>query len=200
MSRYFPAFLDLRGRRCLVVGGGDVGTRKAETLAECGASVTVVSPSATVELAALVAAGRVVHRQRPFAARDLVGVVLAVAATGVDAVDRAVATLARRRRILINVVDRPKDCDFIVPSVLRRGALQIAVSTGGRSPALAREIRRELEALFPSDYGDFVERVGEARGRARAAATTVAARAAAAEASLSAALATRRPVGARPPR
>jgi len=199
VSRYFPAFLDLRGRRCLVVGGGAVGTHKAQALAECGARVTVVSPTATPALAALAAAGRLVRRPRPFVERDLRGAALVVAATGVAAVDRAVAALARRRRVLVNVVDRPPECDFIVPSVLRRGPLQIAVSTGGRSPALAREIRRELEALFPHDYGDFVERVGEARARARAGGATVAARAAAAERAVRAALSGRRAV-ARPPR
>ena len=87
-------------------------------------------------------------------------------------VDAAVAATARRRRVLVNVVDRPAQCDFIVPSVLRRGELQIAVSTGGRSPALAREIRRRLEALFAADYGALVARVGAERRRARAAAVT----------------------------
>ena len=194
VSRYFPAFLDLRGRRCLVVGGGAVGTHKAEALAQCGARVIVVSPTATPSLAALAVAGRLVHRQRPFVERDLRGSALVVAATGIGAVDGAVAALARRRRVLVNVVDRPAQCDFIVPSVLRRGPLQIAVSTGGRSPALAREIRRALEALFPPSYGEFVERVGEARIRARAGGATVVARAAAAEQVVKTALSVGRPV------
>ena len=197
MTVYFPAFLDLRGRRCLVVGGGVVGTHKAQALAECGARVTVVSPTATPALAALAAADRLVHHPRPFAARDLRRCVLVVAATGVGAVDAAVAALARRRRVLVNVVDHPARCDFIVPSVLRRGPLQVAVSTGGRSPALAREIRRELEAFFPPDYGEFVEGVGEARTRARAGVTTAAARTAAAERVVRLARSTRRLVGDR---
>lgn len=88
---------------------------------------------------------------------------LAIAATGVPAVDRAVAAAARRRRVLVNAVDRPAEYDFILPPILRRGALQIAVSTGGRSPALARDIRRKLECLFPDEHGTFVERVGRPR-------------------------------------
>src|SRR5882672_7196340 len=172
MADYFPAFLDLRGRACLVVGGGLVAERKTRTLVECGARVTVVSPLVTRGLAALIAAGRVVHRARRFLRSDLRGCALAIAATGDSIVDAAVASTARRRRVLVNVVDRPERCDFILPSVLRRGALQIAVSTGGRSPALAREIRRRLESLFDSDYGDLVAWVGAERRRARAAAVT----------------------------
>lgn len=197
MSPYYPAFLDLRGRRCLVVGGGEVGQRKAEALVECGARVAVVSPRVTPALAALAAAGRLVHHARPFVARDLRGCTLAIAATGIAAVDGAVAVLARRRRVAVNVVDRPAHCDFIVPSVLRRGALQIAVSTGGRSPALAREIRRRLEPLFPADYASFVEGVGAARARARAGQATLAARMAAAERVVADLLAPRRPAGGR---
>src|SRR5258706_6885843 len=172
MADYFPAFRDLRGRAWLVVGGGLVAERKTGTLVECGARVTVVSPLVTRGLAALIAAGRVVHRARRFLRSDLRGCALAIAATGDSIVDAAVASTARRRRVLVNVVDRPERCDFILPSVLRRGELQIAVSTGGRSPALAREIRRRLEGLFDSDYGDLVAWVGAERRRARAAAVT----------------------------
>src|SRR5438128_11971469 len=126
MPDYFPAFLDLRGRRCLVAGGGEVGERKARALLECGAHVTVVSPAVTRGLAALAAIGRIEHRARPFRRSDLRGCALAVAATGDLRVDEAVAAMARRLRVLLNVVDRPDHCDFILPSVLRRGDLQIA--------------------------------------------------------------------------
>ena len=172
MADYFPAFLDLRGRVCLVVGGGLVAERKARAFVESGARVTVVSPVVTTGLAALIAADRVVHRARRFRRSDLRGCALAIAATGDSTVDAAVESTARCRRVLVNVVDRPAQCDFILPSVLRRGELQIAVSTGGRSPALAREIRRRLEGLFAPDYGDLVARVGAERRRARAAALT----------------------------
>jgi precorrin-2 dehydrogenase/sirohydrochlorin ferrochelatase len=173
---YFAAFLDLRGRRCLVVGGGEIGERKARALLQCGAQVTVVSPAVTRGLAALAAAGRVVDRRRTFRRSDLRGCALVVAATGDPSVDAAVAALGRRGRVLVNVVDRPELCDFILPSVLQRGELQIAVSTGGRSPALAREIRRRLEALFGPEYAELIARTGEARRTARAAARTPSAR------------------------
>jgi precorrin-2 dehydrogenase/sirohydrochlorin ferrochelatase len=176
MPDYFPAFLDLRGRRCLVVGGGEIGERKTHALLDCGARVTIVSPSVTQRLAALAASGRLVHRARPFRRSDPRGCALAVAATGDPRVDRVVAAAARRWRALVNVVDRPQHCDFIVPAVLRRGELQIAVSTGGRSPAIAREIRRRLERFFGPEYGELISRAGEARNRARAKAPTSAAR------------------------
>jgi precorrin-2 dehydrogenase len=176
MPDYFPAFLDLRGRRCLVAGGGEVGERKARALLECGARVIVVSPTLTPDLAALAASGCIEHRARTFRRSDLRGCALAVAATGDLRVDEALAAMARRWRVLVNVVDRPDHCDVILPSVLRRGELQIAVSTGGRSPALAREIRRRLEDLFGPEYSELVRRVGADRRRARAAATTAAGR------------------------
>jgi precorrin-2 dehydrogenase / sirohydrochlorin ferrochelatase len=173
---YFPAFLDLRGRRCLVVGGGPVGERKALALLECGARVMVVSPAVTPVLAGLAAAGRLEHRRRAFRRVDARGCTLVVAATGLADVDRAVASAAKAQRALVNVVDRPAECDVIMPSVLRRGELQIAVSTGGRSPALAREIRRSLEPLFAADAAAVVERAGVERTRGRLAATTPAGR------------------------
>jgi len=194
VADYFPAFLDLRGRRCLVVGGGEIGERKTRALLDCGARVTVVSPSLTPGLAALAASGRLVHRARPFLRADPRGCALAVAATGNLRVDRVVAAAARRWRALVNVVDRPAHCDFIVPSVLRRGELQIAVSTGGRSPAIAREIRRRLERLFGPEYGELVARAGMARRRARVKARTAAERIEAGERIARLALAGREPV------
>jgi len=176
MPDYFPAFLDLRGRRCLVAGGGEIGERKARALLECGAHVIVVSPTLTPGLTALAESGRIERRERAFRRSDLRGCALAVAATGERRIDEALAAMARRSRVLVNVVDRPHHCDFILPSVLRRGELQIAVSTGGRSPALAREIRRRLEGLFGPEYAELVRRVGADRRRARVAATTVAGR------------------------
>jgi len=164
---YYPAFLDLRGRRCLVVGGGAIAERKVGALLDAGAQVVIVSPNLTTSLRAFVAEGVVEHRARRFRRHDTGGCALVVAATGDGAVDDAVAAAARRVRALVNVVDRPAACDFILPSVLRRGDLQIAVSTGGKSPALAREIRRRLEAEIGDDYGEFVARVGRVRARLR---------------------------------
>ena len=181
MPDYFPAFLDLRGRRCLVVGGGAVASRKVHGLLECGARVGVVSPALVPALARLAASGRIEHRARAFRKVDARGCVLVIAATGVAAVDDAVAEAARRHGALVNAVDRPARCDFIYGSVLRRGELQIAVSTGGRAPALAREIRRRLEPVVGAEYAALVERVGRARQAARAVAATPAQRLAAGE-------------------
>ena len=176
MPDYFAAFLDLRGRRCLVVGGGTVGERKVRDLLACGASVTVVSPALTPGLTVLARSAAVAWKPRRFLRTDVRRCRLVIAATGIASVDRVVAQEARRHRALINVVDRPAACDFIVPSVLRRGELQIAVSSGGRSPALAREIRRRLEPQFGPEYAELVERIGRQRARARAGALTPAAR------------------------
>jgi len=176
MADYFPAFLDLRGRRCLVVGGGAVAERKTRDLLACGASVVVVSPAVTPGLAELARAQLISHRVRRFRRWDTRGCAVVIAATGDPAVDAAVAVEARRRHGLVNVVDDPARCDFIVPSVLRRGQLQVAVSTGGRSPALARDIRRRLEPLFPAELGTVIEEAGRRRSRARAAAPTAEAR------------------------
>ena len=176
MAGYFPLCLDLEGHRCLVVGGGPIGERKARALLACGARVLVVSPDLTSALAALAADGHVEHQPRTFRPRDVRGCRLVIAATGHPSVDRAVAQAARRHRVLVNAVDRPAWCDVILPSVLRRGALQIAVSTGGRSPALAREIRRRLEPLFGEDLAARVERAGRERTRGRTRARTPAAR------------------------
>jgi precorrin-2 dehydrogenase/sirohydrochlorin ferrochelatase len=178
---YYPAFLDLRARRCLVVGGGAVAERKIGALLDAGARIVIVSPTLTTSLGALVAEGVVEHRARRFRHHDTRGCALVVAATGVVPVDDAVVAAARRARALVNVVDRPAACDFILPSVLRRGDLQIAVSTGGKSPALAREIRRHLEAEIGDDYGELVARVGRVRARLRRRPLTPAARMAAAD-------------------
>lgn len=180
-SPYYPAFLDLRGRRCLVVGGGSVAERKVHALREAGARVCVVAPRLTPGLAALAARREIVHWPRRFRPGDVAGAMLVVCATGLAGVDAAAAAAARRQRALVNAVDRRALCDLIVPAVVRRGHLQIAVSTGGRCPALAREIRRRLEALFPDDCADLLEEVGRARRVARRRARTPVMRLAAGE-------------------
>jgi precorrin-2 dehydrogenase/sirohydrochlorin ferrochelatase len=165
MAAYYAAFLDLRGRRALVVGGGGVAERKVTGLLDAGARVRVVSPEVTPALAALADAGIVERRARAFRGHDVRGCMIVVAATGVPEVDDAAAAAARRARALVNVVDRADACDFILPSVLRRGDLQIAVSTGGQSPALAREIRRHLEARFGEDCAEVIAWAGRTRAR-----------------------------------
>jgi siroheme synthase-like protein len=181
VADYFPAFLDLRGRRCLIAGGGPVAERKALALLDSGAHVVVVAPALTPALAVLARTGVLEHRPRTFRKSDLRGCTVAIAATAVDEVDAIVADVGRRRGVLVNVVDRPALCDFIFPSVVRRGALQIAVSTSGRSPALAREVRKKVESLIGPEYETLVERVGAARRQARGLARTQAERLAAGE-------------------
>ena len=142
---YYPAFLDLRGRNCLVVGGGIIAERKVESLVECGARVMVVTREATNELAGLAQSSIIELRLRDYASDDLAGMFLVVAATDDPAVQARIGTEAKERGLLVNVVDDPANCTFIVPAVSRRGELAIAISTGGRSPALAARIREKLE-------------------------------------------------------
>lgn len=197
MPDYFPAFLDLRERPCLVVGGGAIGERKARELLACHARVTVVSPCLTAELQTLAQTDRLVWRARTFLRSDVRRCALVIAATGIPAVDTAVAAEARRRGVLVNAVDRPAQCDFIFGSILRRGELQIAVSTGGRSPALAREIRRRLEPMFGPEYAELVEQVGRERAHARLRASTAVRRLAAGETVVARALEDARPFARR---
>ena len=144
----YPAFLRLDGKRVLLIGGGAVAGRKAQALARCGARVKVVAPR--VGPAARRAAESVVERR--FRARDLDGAALAVCATDDEVLNERVSALCRRRGIWANIVDRPRLCDFIVPAVVRRGPLSIAVSTGGASPFMARRLRRRLQNfLTPED-------------------------------------------------
>jgi siroheme synthase-like protein len=160
---YYPIFLDLLGRPCVVVGGGPVAQRKVDGLLGAGASVTVVSPAVTPRLAALAAAGRVRHVARDYQASDLDGQQLAFVATDDGRVNGVVADEARARGIWVNAADDPAHCAFILPSVLRRGTLQVAVATGGASPALSRAIREELEGYFTDDYAALADLAAEVR-------------------------------------
>lgn len=168
MSQYYPVALDLRDRACLVVGGGSVAEGKVEGLLDAGARVTVVSPSLTVRLTAWAAADRIAHRAREYRADDLDGQHLVFAATDRREVTEAVAADGRQRGLWVNAADDPVYCDFLLPSVLRRGRLVVAVSTGGASPALAARVRRDLESYFTPEYGDLVELAAEVRHELRA--------------------------------
>ena len=141
MSRYYPAYLDLAGRRAVVIGGGDVAERKIAQLLASGADVTLVSPGATPEVARLAADGAVRWIRRAYTPGDLAGAWIAVAATDDEAVNRAVHAEAERERTLLNVVDRTELCGFIAPSIVERGPVTFAISTAGASPALARKLR-----------------------------------------------------------
>ena len=155
----YPIFLDLSGRRCVVVGGGGVADRKARKLLQARAEVVVISPEVGAELESVAVE---IHR-RPYREGDLEGAYLAFAATNVREVNRAVAREAKERGIPVNVADNPQEGDFALPSTLRRGGLQVAVSTGGASPTLARRIRGELEEAFGPEWAGIVEELDRAR-------------------------------------
>jgi precorrin-2 dehydrogenase/sirohydrochlorin ferrochelatase len=164
---YYPVALDLRDRLCLVVGGGPVAEAKVEGLLEAGARVTVVSPEVTEPLAAWAIDGRIIHRPHEYRGGDLDGQQLVFSATDRREVTEAVVADARRRGLWVNAADDPAFCDFLLPSVLRRGRLVVAVSTGGASPALAARVRRDLEAYFAPEYDELVELAAEVRAELR---------------------------------
>jgi precorrin-2 dehydrogenase/sirohydrochlorin ferrochelatase len=154
----YPAFIDLRGRRCLVVGGGPVGTEKAEKLVDAGADVRLVSPEITDRLADLLATGAVAEfHRREYRAGDLDDCILVIAATNEAEVNRQVWEDGEARRMLVNVVDVPPLCNFIVPSIMRHGELAVAVSTGGASPVVARAVRQRIEGEIGPEWGELVE-------------------------------------------
>lgn len=163
MTNLFPMFLKLEGRRCLLVGAGTVAEGKLVSLLAAGADVLVVAPKATDEVRAAARDGKVRWQPREFAPEDLDGIFLVVAATNSWPVHDLVYHEARKRGVLCNVVDEPPRCDFYYPAVVRRGPLQIAISTGGRSPALAQRLRQELERQFGAEFEEWVERLGSAR-------------------------------------
>ncbi|MBM4462057.1 MAG: glutamyl-tRNA reductase [Chloroflexi bacterium] len=163
MSRYYPIFLDIDGRRCVVVGGGRVALRKVRMLLDHGGQVEVISPDLCPGLSRMAEQGQVQARHRNYMEGDLAGAVIAVAATDEGQTNAAVYQEAKARRILINSVDDPKHSDFIVPSYLRRGDVTIAISTEGRSPALARKIRTELERDLANEYAPLARLAGEVR-------------------------------------
>jgi precorrin-2 dehydrogenase/sirohydrochlorin ferrochelatase len=161
---FYPMFVDLEGRRCLVVGGGPVATEKVEKLLEHGAVVRLVTPAATGALRALVASGAVAeHRARAYRPDDLDGCFLVIAATNLDAINRMVWQDAEARGLLCNVVDVPPLCNFIVPSIVRRGELALAISTGGASPVVAKHIRRELEGAYGPEWEALVDLLRDVR-------------------------------------
>ena len=155
--------LNLSGRRCLVVGGGTVAERKAEALLAAGAEVTVVSPELTAQLASWVEQGKLRHLARVFRSGDAAGYRLVLCATDSAAVNEQAAQEARASGALVNVADTPALCDFTLPARLQRGSLSIAVSTGGQSPALARELRNELARRIGPEYAEYLEIVGRLR-------------------------------------
>ena len=160
---YYPVFLEMKDRRCVVIGGGAVAERKVVGLVEVGANVTVISPEITDGLRDLLTQGAIRHVAREYQTGDLAGYDLVFVATDNSEINAAVSGEARSLRIWVNSADDPDHCDFILPGVIRRGDLAVAVSTGGVSPALTRAIREELDEYFTTDYASFVRIVGEVR-------------------------------------
>ena len=163
MTSLFPMFLKLEGRQCLVVGAGKVGESKIAGLLETGTRIRVVALAASPAVRDWARAGKIELELRPFSAEDLDGAFLAVVATNSRGLNERVYREAQRRGVLCNVVDVPDLCDFFYPAVVRRGDLQIAVSTAGQSPSLAQTIRQQLEKQFGPGYAGWVEELGETR-------------------------------------
>jgi siroheme synthase-like protein len=165
---FYIACLKLKGRRCLVVGGGDIGLEKVEGLLACDADVTVVAPIAHPELEDLAAEASIRWERRPYGgAEDLEGVFLAIAATDDTDVNIAVFDDAEKRAMLVNVVDVPPLCNFILPAIVRTGPLAIAISTAGASPALAKRMKAEVSELFGEDYARLAVILNNVRGWAK---------------------------------
>jgi siroheme synthase-like protein len=169
---YFPIYLEMAGRRCLVVGGGEVAERKVASLLEAGAKVAAISPEATDNLLHWSRENRIEFIARRYQSGDLAGYDLVFVATDEPDVSTQVCNEARRLGVWVNAADDPARCDFILPSVLRRGDLTVAVSSGGRSPALARVIREELELYFTEEYALLALLAAEVRDELRARAIT----------------------------
>lgn len=160
---YLPIFLNLNESRCLVVGGGSVATRKIDLLIKAGGSVDVIATELCAELKQRHARGEISYQQSQFDASDLQGVSLVIAATDDIEINRSVAQAARQRNIPVNVVDQPELCSFIMPAIIDRSPLQIAISSGGKAPVLARQLRAHLESTIPANYAKLAGLMGRYR-------------------------------------
>ena len=165
--RYYPVFLDIAGKPVVVVGGGEVAARKVDVLLDCSAQVTVVSPELHPELRALADAGRIRHIAREYQRGDMKGYTIAVVGTDDTSANAAAAREAREIGVWINAVDDPPNCDFIMPGIVRRGDVVVAVSTSGGSPAMARKLREELQDFITEEYALLLELAAEVRGELR---------------------------------
>jgi len=167
MPAYYPVSLNISGRKCVVVGGGQVALRKAKALLEHGADVEVISPDLCPELVQLAGSGEIRVLAREYQPGDLKKAFVAIAATDDSEINQRVVAEARKDAVLVNVVDDAENSDFIVPSYLRRGEVTIAVSTSGRSPALARKIRTRLEKELGDEYASLIHLIGEVRAEVK---------------------------------
>lgn len=163
----FPAFLKLENRSCLIVGGGKVALRKAESLMQCEALIKLVSPTAQDAVKRLASKGFLNWIDKKFTEDDLDGVFIVFAATDDSRENKRVVDVCRGKGVLVNAVDAPELCDFFVPSVVRRKSLAIAISTQGKSPVFSRRLRKELEQIITDEYGEFVDILGRQRERVK---------------------------------
>ena len=161
--KYYPIFLDIRGKICVIVGGGEVAARKAERLLDCGAKVFVISPKLTPALAALKEKDVISHIAAEYTGDLIHGAALVIGATDDEKTNATISLDARSKDIPVNIVDDPQKCDFILPSLVQRGDLAITIGTGGKSPALARHLREELEAKYGREYEIFLNILGSLR-------------------------------------
>lgn len=167
MMRYYPVYLDLKGRDVLVVGGGAIAEGKALQLVEAGARVTVVSPELTEALRAAADRVKITHLDGSFREGYLNGAFLVISATDDPKVNEAVSKAAKERGLFCNVVNQPDLCNFITPALVTRGGLQISVSTGGGSPTLTQRVKREVAALIGEEYGALLELAAEMRAESK---------------------------------
>jgi len=163
VPRYYPAYLDIKGKKCLVAGGGEIAERKINLLLKCGGSVSVVSPELTRRLKELNSKGKIKFFKENFKEKYLKDIFLVIGATDNNKVNIKIYKAAAKKNILVNIVDSPEMCNFIVPSIAERGDLIIAVSTGGKSPALAKKLRKELEDRYKFEYAKFLNIMGDLR-------------------------------------
>jgi len=163
MMKYYPVNLDLKSRRCLVVGGGSVGTRKVMTLLKCGAMLTVVSPVVSQQIREFANSKSLTLKKRHYQTSDMNGMFLVIGATNDENLNWRVHTDAERIGKLCNIADRPEICNFILPSIVNRGDLIITVSTSGKSPAFAKKLRQDIEKQFGEEYGIFLQLMGAIR-------------------------------------
>ena len=164
---FYIACLRLKGRRCVVVGGGEIGLEKVEGLLACDASVVLVAPDAVPELEELAAEGSIAWERREYEPADLEGTFMVIASTDDTDVNIGVYEDAERRAMLVNVVDVPPLCNFILPAVVRTGPLAVAISTAGASPALAKRMKAEVQDLFGEEYATLAVMLNDARGWAK---------------------------------
>jgi precorrin-2 dehydrogenase/sirohydrochlorin ferrochelatase len=161
--KYYPVFLNLNGKTAVVIGGGKTAERKALTLLKAGASVKIISPNITTALEKLKKTGKLTHIKRPYRKGDVKGAFIVIAGTSSQQIN---TKIAREAKYLVNVIDTPSEGNFIAPSIVKRGPLTIAISTGGSSPAASKRIRKELEKLYGVEFAHYLRFLGKMRKKA----------------------------------